>query len=115
VDSNKANKEELHGKILLGLPFHGFVIEQNKDKPKMDLLEGNSFGSLISSSEGSLDWDETECEHLIKLNSRNTNSIASYPTKKFFKERLSLSKSLGLGGVAVWDLAQGLESFLDEF
>ena len=44
-----------------------------------------------------------------------SRSVALYPTKRFFKERLDFCKNNNLAGVAVWDLAQGLESFLDEF
>ncbi len=82
----------------------------------MNLLDSSTFGSIVSSGGATnLKWDDVECEHLIELENQNTVMTASYPTKKFFKERLELCKKLNLGGVAVWDLAQGLESFLDEF
>ena len=119
MDHLKPNRDILLGKILLGLPFHGVVMQHslNQDEqPQMNVLDSTTFGSLVSSGKVSkMEWDKTECEHLIELEKQNTNSIAIYPTKRFFKERLDFTIVNNLAGVAIWDIAQGLESFLDEF
>ena len=119
MDYTKPNKDVLLGKILLGLPFHGVVMQHSQiqdEQPQMNVLDSSEFGTLVSSGHVSkMEWDKTECEHLIELENQNKNSIAIYPTKRFFKERLDFSKTNNLAGVAIWDIAQGLESFLDEF
>lgn len=114
VDYTKPNKNELLEKILLGLPFHGFLAQKGKEG-KMSILDGSSYSSLVSNGQvSSLNWDKVECEHLIEIEGEQP-ATAIYPTKKFIKERLDFCKTNKMGGVAIWDMAQGLESFLDEF
>jgi spore germination protein YaaH len=80
------------------------------------MLDSTSFGSLVSNNGvTNLGWDKTECEHLIDVQAKGQDSTAVYPTKRFFRERLDLAKKINLAGVAIWDIAQGLESFLYEF
>ena len=69
----------------------------------------------MSSTNEKLIWNEVECEHLIEINEGQKEFIAIYPTRKFLKERLNLSKTLGLAGCAIWDVGNGNENFMDEF
>ena len=63
----------------------------------------------------SLLWNEDECEHLLEIKEGESQYVAVYPTRKFLKERLELTKSLGLGGCAIWDVGNGNDNFMDEF
>ncbi len=97
------------------MPFHGFLASKGKDA-KMNILDSSSYTNLVSSGHVSnIQWDKQECEHLVDIEDGEHDAYAAYPTKKFFKQRLDLTKENNLGGVAIWDIAQGLESFLDEF
>lgn len=82
VDMKKPNKDELLNKILLGLPFHGVLSEEN-NLDKAQLLDADTMSSLILNIDNSeMDWDSTECESKFKIFDKNKNYIASYPTKK---------------------------------
>jgi len=71
---------------------------------------------MVSSGHiNTMDWDKSECEHLYEIETEAIKGKATYPTRKFFKERLDYCQMNNLAGVAIWDVAQGLESFLDEF
>ena len=114
IDSNKS--PWLLKKVLVGLPFHGIVIEnENKKDQKAGMMNAEKFQNLINTRNIDLNWNPNECEHQISFKSESTNIVASYPTKKFFSERIDLIVNKDLAGAAIWDLAQGLESFLDEF
>ncbi len=116
IDSSKANKESLQKKILLGLPFHGMMMDTNSEEPRGNFLDGKTFSNLVGKSQiKHFNWDANECEHMMKISSQDKDYIATYPTKKFFTERLDYTKKNNLAGVAIWDLAQGLDSFLDQF
>lgn len=115
VDMTKDNKNELLQKILLGLPFHGFALPK-KEKEKGSVIDSEKFSNFVmSSTNEKLIWNEVECEHLIEINEGQKEFIAIYPTRKFLKERLNLSKTLGLAGCAIWDVGNGNENFMDEF
>jgi GH18 family chitinase len=85
VDLSKPNKDELLGKILLGLPFHGVLIEKGVSEPKASHLDGQTFSSLIALDEGTqLVWNSNESEHQVHVNKGDKNYVASYPTKRVF-------------------------------
>jgi spore germination protein YaaH len=114
VDPNKGNKDEFYKKILLGIPFHGIFYDKNSKKYSM--LDSNSYAQFLNSGvSAELKWEKTECEHLIEARHEEKELISNYPTKRFLRERLNLSKEYNLAGVAIWDIAQGLDVFLDEF
>jgi spore germination protein YaaH len=116
IDYSKPTKEALLSKILLGLPFHGVLIESSQDQPRMSIMDSSAFTNVVSSGQiTELHWDEKESEHLVTLENEGSKSLALYPTKKFIKERIEFCKNKNLGGIAIWELSLGLESFLDEF
>lgn len=109
---NAANKDELLGKMLMGIPFHGYAFSK-KNNQGGTMIDNDSFGSLLKNDrEPSLIWNEKECEHQIEL---KNEYIAAYPTIRFIKERLELSHLLNIAGNAIWDVGNGNELFMDEF
>jgi GH18 family chitinase len=116
VDPAKPNKEELYKKFLMGMPFHGFMLEKAEKDPKGSILDNNMFSTLVNSGQvRKISWDRTNMEHILEINTQDKEFFGAYPTKRFLKERLNYSKVKKLGGVAIWDIAQGVESFFDEF
>jgi spore germination protein YaaH len=81
VDNKKANKNDLYGKILLGLPFHG-VLADSSDKSKANLIDKNTLTTLLDVPNARLSWDKDEYEHKISLNQNGKDVIAVYPTRK---------------------------------
>ena len=60
-------------------------------------------------------WNDNQCEHLIDIKEDKSEYVAVYPTNKFLKERLSVTKEYNLGRCAIWDIGNGNEGFMDEF
>lgn len=62
-------------------------------------------------------WDNDAREHVFsyrELGARVEHSL-TYPTPLFLQQRMALAKELGVAGVAVWELGQGLRYFMDLF
>ena len=116
VDERNENKDKLLKQILLGLPFHGYALSK-KEKEKGGVLDSEKFNAYVDKvkEKNSLLWNEDECEHLLEIKEGESQYVAVYPTRKFLKERLELTKSLGLGGCAIWDVGNGNDNFMDEF
>jgi len=116
IDAKRPNKDALYKKILLGIPFHGFVVEKSTDKPKGFPIDGAKFVKILDvNKDGRIKWEEEEKEHIIDFSEHDKLYTAAYPTKRFIKERIALADKANLGGVGVWDIAQGLECYFDQF
>ena len=108
------NNTNILQKILLGLPFHGYLIEKN-DKRKGSILDSDKYEMFVNTIDEGLKWDEIACEHTIIGKENNKDIVAIYPTRDFFKERLKYSLDKKLGGIAIWDIGNGIENFMNEF
>lgn len=116
IDYNKPNKDKLLRKILLGLPFHGAMMELDDKSPKISALNGKAFGEILQGDLiNEMTYDKKEKENLFTFNLENKNYISTFPSNMFFKERLNFCLENKLGGVGIWDVAQGFDIFLDEF
>jgi spore germination protein YaaH len=103
-------------KILLGLPFHGAMFELDDKSPRYNPLTAKAFSEMLQGDFiGEMTWDQIEKENLYTFNVENKNYITTFPSNKFFKERLEFCIENKLGGVGIWDVAQGYDIFLDEF
>lgn len=101
-------------KVLLGLPFHGIFVSKGEEN-KAAIVDQSTYKDLLLS--GSIEnfyWDDSEKEHLMELYYQGNQIVAAYPTKKFIHERLKYTFEKEIGGVAIWDVAQGLDNLLDE-
>ena len=115
VDLNdNENKEKLLKKILLGLPFHGYVFNKNK-REDSGVLDSNKFNDILDKKGINIKWDTIENEYKINLKNNEDEIVAVYPTREFLKKRLDYSIEQKLGGVAIWDVGNGNEGFLNEF
>jgi len=116
--SYSLKESEIQSKILVGTPFHGFIIDRNEVKQlKGNVLEGKRLLDILEvekASDNKLIWDEKEKENLIYIESENTSYVAVIPSKRFISNRVDLINSIGVGGLAIWEVGQGYELWLDE-
>ena len=68
---------------------------------------------FVNTIDEGLKWDEIACEHTIMGKEDNIDIVAIYPTRDFFKERLKYSLDKKLGGIAIWDIGNGIENFMN--
>ena len=101
--------------ILLGLNFYGYDFTVSGGGP----ILGRDFVKLLGEASQLRDvphfkWDERSQEHFIefKLEGRKKHVIF-FPSLNSIQSRLLAAKDLGVGGVAIWELGQGLDYFYD--
>ena len=125
VEINKPGADQLLSKIILGLPFHGLLLEQTSGEPKGQELTSEIYNSVVMAlSSQNLKWDKITKEHSITFNTGGKEMLALYPSrkvilfiiiKKFLNERVKYAIKMGLAGVSIWEITKGLETFMDEF
>lgn len=105
-------------KFILSLPFHGisYKIKEN-ERADINLIDSSSFFSMVLSGKAknilSHRWDNYAKEHLIHIMDIDKDLYLSYPTRKFITERIELVKEFNIAGLAINDLMQGFEDFMD--
>ncbi|KAI3381666.1 hypothetical protein SNEBB_004563 [Seison nebaliae] len=109
LDSENRLKEEvlkIRSKILVGLNFYGYLAKGNQAKPVLghDLIQ-----LLEKKLIKKIEWLSGEREHRFSLH----DFVIHYPTLLSIQERIRLMGELKLGGLAIWELGQGLNYFLD--
>uniref|UniRef100_A0A915MV18 Chitinase domain-containing protein 1 n=1 Tax=Meloidogyne javanica TaxID=6303 RepID=A0A915MV18_MELJA len=100
------NKDYLESstKILMGLNFYGY----DRSGSSSEAVLSKKFIEILSDGDSVLSFDENDGEHKLIF---GKYGIIYYPTKQSIKLRLNLAIELGIGGVAIWDLGQGLNHF----
>ena len=100
-------------KILLGLNFYGYDFTAAGGGP----ILGRDFVQLLKEAADlkevpSFKWDERSQEHFIefKVENRRKHTVF-FPSLNSIQSRLLLAKEMNLGGVAIWELGQGLDYF----
>lgn len=114
------NSNSLHQKFILNIPFHGisYLIKEN-ERADINTIDSATFFTIIinGKSKGGLShrWDEYGKEHLIHVVDSNKDVYLSYPTRRFFNERLKFINDYDFAGVCINELMQGFEDFMDIF
>lgn len=103
------SKEDDHGKILVGLNFYGYNYGRpGEGKP----ILGHEYLSLLNTHEDSeLRWDEIAAEHVFLYPADGVWHRVYYPSRYTLSLRVQLARSQGTG-LAIWELGQGLDSFM---
>jgi len=100
-------------KILLGLNFYGYDYTASGGGP----LLGRDFVRLLKEAgqQPTFKWDADSEEHLIEFRvpaARERHTVF-FPSLNSIQSRLLTAKEMNLGGVAIWELGQGLDYFYD--
>lgn len=105
-----SNKDRT-AKVLLGLPFYGYKLSRAKG---MEAYTASNYVEFLREHEDiSIHWDEMSKEHRIVANANKDGmSILWYPSLLSLLHRLQLAEEMGVG-VAIWELGQGLDQFVD--
>lgn len=107
----------LEDKVLLGLNFYGVdfaprgVQRGGEDRH----IVGHEVIALLEQHKPELIWVEEVQEHAFVYKDDEKRRIVFYPTRQSIAARLSIAEETGCGGVAIWDLGQGLDHFFEEF
>jgi chitinase domain-containing protein 1 len=101
--------EENCEKILMGVAFYGV---DHTLGVQAESIIGHAFITQIKKHEPDLIWDDEAHEHKYYYYRDDKRHMVYYPTLKNIQDRLDLAKELGVG-IAIWDLGQGLDYFMD--
>ncbi|KAI6231932.1 GH18 domain-containing protein [Aphelenchoides besseyi] len=90
-------------KLLIGLNYYGHCSGQIKDT-----IMANKFVELLKQKDKKLYWSEQAQENVLLW---GDESQCYFPTRRSIDVRLDFVETERLGGVGIWELGQGLNSF----
>lgn len=97
--------------LLLGLNFYGFNFNPKAPGAVIarDIVERLDAGQVEE-----ILWDGRSSEHVFHVAQGGGGAVHQlfYPTRKSISERVRLAQQLGTG-ISIWELGQGMRSFLD--
>ena len=103
--TKKARRKRLKGKLLLGLPWYG------KDNGKAVL--GHEVVAILEKYPSTIHWVEDAAEHTFTFHDGGEMHHMTFPTPLFVTKRIELAEEMGLAGVAIWEIGQGLKCLAD--
>lgn len=117
VSSFLAKDCGLGQKVLLGLNFYGVDFLQRGEGQASDdrHVLGHEYIALLEKHKPELVWLDEVGEHVFGYSSGGQQRIVFYPTRQSVALRVAVAKEVGCGGVAIWELGQGLNHFFGEF
>lgn len=104
---------EVGAKTLLGLNFYGVDFRIGNTQKDRHVV-GHEIASLLDTHHPSIEWLEEHGEHKFSYEENGRHQVY-FPTRQSIRERLQIAKDIGLGGVAIWEIGQGLPHFFEEF
>lgn len=115
VDKTKQNKSSL-SKILIGFSFHGFISDKFSKKLKGGIVESDKLKNLILSGKvkGDYDlrWNNESKEYFSEIEEEGSYNIV-VPSSKSVQNRIDLIDKMNLGGIGIWEIGQGFESWIN--
>lgn len=106
-------KSSLGEKVLLGINFYGvdFVHEGEGSRH----IVGHEIIELVQRYKPEMVWLPSVEEHAFQYSNDGVHRVVFYPSRMSISKRLAVANDTGCGGVAIWDLGQGLDHFFEEF
>jgi chitinase domain-containing protein 1 len=100
-------------KVLLGLNFYGLDFA-HRNRTDTRHIVGHEFVSLVKEMESSVAWLDDFAEDAFGYESEaGVERAVFYPTFRSVQARVNLAQRVGCGGVAIWELGQGLPWLFD--
>lgn len=93
-------------KILMGLPFYGYRFSSGQIPEAY--TASNYLDLLRKESRFPISWDAPSKEHRLV----DSGDVLWYPSLLSLLYRLQLAEEMGVG-IAIWELGQGLDQFVD--
>lgn len=106
---------QLGKKVLLGINFYGadFVINSHENVKDRHVV-GHEVVEMLRQHKPEIQWFDKWGEHGFSYKDSVEHAVF-YPTQKSVGMRLGVAREIGCGGVAIWELGQGLDYFFEEF
>lgn len=115
VDKTKGNKA-LYSKMILGFSFHGFISDKFSKKLKGGIVESDKLKNMILSGKvkGNYDlfWNEESNEYHSEIEEEGSYNIV-VPSSRSLQKRIEFIEKMNLGGVGIWEIGQGFESWIN--
>lgn len=105
-------------KLLVGFNFYGldFLKSSPKGAASNDRhIVGHELIALLKEHRPQLVWVDDVGEHAFVYQKEEEQHIVFYPSSPSIAQRIALLRDVGCGGIAIWELGQGLDYFFDEF
>lgn len=105
-------------KVLIGVNFYGvdFVQQKSGKGGAVDQhVVGHEYISLLKEYKPEIVWLDEIGEHAFGYSRGKEQHVVFYPSRRSIGQRVALAESLECGGIAIWELGQGLNYFFDEF
>ena len=96
------------GKVLMGLPFYGYGYPRGEEQVPQAYTASDYLDLLKNRRDSRISWDTASKEHLVII----SRAYVWYPSLLSLLYRLQLADELGVG-IAIWELGQGLDEFVD--
>jgi spore germination protein YaaH len=101
--------EEARKKIFMGTNWYG----RDYSTKSHDPIIGHQFVNVLEKKAPELHWDARTHEHYFEQETDGHNGRVYYPSQLSLNSRMLLAQKYGIGGVAIWEIGQGLEHFID--
>jgi spore germination protein YaaH len=104
----------LGSQVLLGLNFYGADFAKGSSSGRH--IVGHEYIALLEEYESDVAWVEEFGEDAFTYESspEMAEHLVFYPTPRSVRARLQLARRSGSGGVAIWELGQGLPYLMNE-
>lgn len=110
------NECGLGSKILMGLNFYGVNFGEKNAGDKHEHIVGNQVRNVMEQYKPEWVWHKEAQEHFFQYTTdEGMKRIVFYPTRESIRARLIEANEIGCGGVAIWDVGQGLDYFFEDF
>jgi chitinase domain-containing protein 1 len=96
-------------RILIGMNFYGYDFVPGNMSP----IRGGEYVAILKEHRPAVQWFAEAAEHFITYQTGIGTHFVYYPTLYSIEVRLQLTKGLEVGGIAIWELGQGLNYFFD--